>query len=262
MLHDPKAKGPATSDPGILLQTRKLTKRFRGFTALDRIDLSVHEGEIHALIGPNGAGKTTCFNLLTKFLRPTSGTICFDDHEITHEQPAQIARRGMIRSFQISAIFPGMLVLDNIRVALQRATSLPWRFWRSEELLTRLDARALALLDQVGLASLADQRAGDLAYGHKRALELATTLAMQPRLMLLDEPTQGIGREDIDRLTQLIRQARRTCTILMVEHNMDVVAAIADRITVLAAGRILAEGTYHQIARDPAVLEAYMGTPT
>ncbi|MCO5399483.1 ABC transporter ATP-binding protein [Ralstonia soli] len=244
----------------LILETRKLAKSFRGFTAVNDVDLRVRRGSIHALIGPNGAGKTTCFNLLTKFLVPTAGTILFNGIDITHERPAQIARRGVIRSFQISAVFPHLTVLENVRIGLQRQMGSAFRFWRSERSLDALNARALELLDQVGVADFADTVTVNLSYGRKRALEIATTLAMEPELMLLDEPTQGMGHEDVDRVTQLIKKVSAGRTILMVEHNMSVVSSIADRITVLQRGAILSEGPYAEVSTDPRVMEAYMGT--
>lgn len=244
----------------LILETRQLTKEFKGFTAVDNVDLQVRRGHIHALIGPNGAGKTTCFNLLTKFLTPTRGTIVFDGHDITGEKPAQIARRGVIRSFQISAVFPHLSVLENVRIGLQRFTGTSFHFWQGLTALRALDARVLALLELVDLRDMAGLRAADLPYGRKRALEIATTMAMEPQLMLLDEPTQGMGHEDVERVTALIKRVAEGRTVLMVEHNMKVVAKIADRITVLARGAVLAEGDYAAVARHPAVLEAYMGT--
>ena len=249
------------ADTETLLETRGLTKEFKGFAAVTDVNLKVRRGHIHALIGPNGAGKTTCFNLLTKFLVPTRGSILLNGVDITGEKPAQIARRGVIRSFQISAVFPHMSVLENVRIGLQRQLGTAFHFWRSERSLKQLDARALELLDQVGLASFANEMTVNLAYGHKRALEIATTLAMEPELMLLDEPTQGMGHEDVERVTSLIKQVAQGRTILMVEHNMGVVSSIADRITVLARGAVLAEGNYAEVSRDPRVLEAYIGTP-
>ncbi|MFT0534153.1 ABC transporter ATP-binding protein [Castellaniella hirudinis] len=243
-----------------ILETRNLTKTFLGFVAVDAVNLQVQRGHIHALIGPNGAGKTTCFNLLTKFITPTRGQIFFDGREITRDQPAGIARKGIIRSFQISAVFPQLSVLDNVRIALQRNTGLSFHFWRSENSLTHLNQRAIQLLDEVGLGGFADEITVNLPYGRKRALEIATTLAMEPSLMLLDEPTQGMGHEDVDRVTQLIKQVSVGRTILMVEHNMNVVSSIADRITVLARGAVLAEGDYAAVSHNPAVMEAYMGT--
>ena len=243
-----------------LLQTQELTKDFKGFTAVDRVNLSVQRGHIHALIGPNGAGKTTCFNLLTKFLAPTRGRIVFDGVDITAEKPAQIARRGVIRSFQISAVFPHLTVLENVRIGLQRFTGTSFHFWKGLGGLRGLDARVLELLDQVDLREMAHLKAGDLPYGRKRALEIATTMAMEPALMLLDEPTQGMGHEDVERVTALIKRVAQGRTVLMVEHNMKVVARIADRITVLARGAVLAEGDYASVSRHPAVLEAYMGS--
>ena len=244
----------------MILQTRKLTKEFKGFVAVDHVDLNVQRGSIHALIGPNGAGKTTCFNLLTKFLIPTSGQILFNGDDITRESSARIARRGIIRSFQISAVFPHLSVLENVRVALQRKLGNSFHFWRSERVLDSLNDAAMNLLASVDLASYANQMTVELSYGRKRALEIATTLAMDPELMLLDEPTQGMGLEDVDRIRQLIKKVAANRTVLMVEHNMSVVASIADTITVLARGATLAEGPYAEVSRNPTVIEAYMGS--
>jgi branched-chain amino acid transport system ATP-binding protein len=244
----------------IILETRALTKEFKGFTAVAKVDLAVRRGAIHALIGPNGAGKTTCFNLLTKFLKPTSGSIWFNGLDITGERPAQIARRGIIRSFQISAVFPHLTLLENVRLGLQRQLGIAYHFWKSERVLDALNARAIELLAQVGLADLADEETVNLPYGRKRALEIATTLAMEPELMLLDEPTQGMGHEDVHRVAELIKRVSAGRTILMVEHNMSVVADIADTITVLQRGAVLAEGPYSEVSKNPQVMEAYMGT--
>ncbi|MBL8289050.1 MAG: ABC transporter ATP-binding protein [Rubrivivax sp.] len=244
----------------VILETRGLVKQFFGFVAVDQVNLKVRRGQIHALIGPNGAGKTTCFNLLTKFLPPTSGQILFEGEDITREKPAQVARRGMIRSFQISATFAHLTVLENVRVALQRELGTSFHFWRSERTLDVLHERALELLDTVGLRSFAGTVTVELPYGRKRALEIATTLAMNPQLMLLDEPTQGMGHEDVDRVTQLIKKVAANRTVLMVEHNMNVVASIADTITVLARGSVIAEGPYAEVSKNPQVLEAYMGS--
>jgi len=243
-----------------ILETTELTKEFKGFVAVDKVNLRVRRGTIHALIGPNGAGKTTCFNLLTKFLTPTSGRIVFDGHDITHEKPAAIARRGVVRSFQISAVFAHLSVLENVRVALQRKLHTSFHFWKRESTLNVLDGEALALLRAVDLEAYASLPAVELSYGRKRALEIATTLAMGPTLMLLDEPTQGMGSEDVERVRELIRKVAADRTVLMVEHNMSVVASIADTITVLARGATLAEGPYAEVSRNPAVVEAYMGT--
>ena len=243
-----------------ILETRELTKEFKGFVAVSKVNLNVRRGTIHALIGPNGAGKTTCFNLLTKFLIPTSGQILFDGTDITQEQPAVIARRGVIRSFQISAVFPHLSVLENVRVALQRKLGTSFHFWKPERSLESLDGQAIALLREVDLEAYARIPAVELSYGRKRALEIATTLAMDPKLMLLDEPTQGMGLEDVDRIRQLIKKVAASRTVLMVEHNMSVVSSIADTITVLQRGATLAEGPYEQVSRNPAVIEAYMGS--
>ena len=244
----------------VILKTHQLSKEFKGFTAVNKVDLSVERGSIHALIGPNGAGKTTCFNLLTKFLEPTSGTMHFNGVDITREAPAQIARRGVIRSFQISAVFPQSTLMENVRIGLQRQLGTAYHFWRSEKSLDDLNDRAMDLLDQVGLRDLADEMTINLPYGRKRALEIATTLAMEPELMLLDEPTQGMGHEDVESVTQLIKKVAAGRTILMVEHNMKVVSTIADRITVLQRGAVLAEGNYEQVSTNAQVMEAYMGT--
>jgi branched-chain amino acid transport system ATP-binding protein len=244
----------------LILETRGLSKDFKGFTAVDSVNLQVQRGAIHALLGPNGAGKTTCFNLLTKFLEPTRGSIHLNGVDITAEKPAEIARRGVIRSFQISAVFPHLTVLENVRIGLQRFTGTSFHFWKGLTGLKQLDARVLALLELVDLRDMAQLKAGDLPYGRKRALEIATTMAMEPTLMLLDEPTQGMGHEDVDRVTDLIKRVAEGRTVLMVEHNMKVVAKIADRITVLARGAVLAEGSYAEVSKHPAVLEAYMGS--
>ena len=244
----------------IILETRGLVKEFKGFVAVNDVNLKVQRGTIHALIGPNGAGKTTCFNLLTKFLEPTRGQILFEGADITREKPAQVARRGMVRSFQISSTFPHMSVLENVRVALQPTLGTAYNFWQSSRTLEQLNGRCMELLDHVGLASFAHLQAIELPYGRKRALEIATTLAMEPELMLLDEPTQGMGHEDVDRVTQLIKKVSAGRTILMVEHNMKVVSTIADRITVLQRGAVLAEGPYAEVSNNPQVMEAYMGT--
>jgi branched-chain amino acid transport system ATP-binding protein len=246
----------------VILETKHLTKEFKGFIAVNDVNLQIERGHIHALIGPNGAGKTTCFNLLTKFLVPTSGKIFFNGRDITSAQPAQIARQGIIRSFQISAVFPHLSVLENVRIGLQRPLGNSFYFWQSEKTLSSLNDRAMALLAQVGLADFADTITVDLPYGRKRALEIATTLAMEPELMLLDEPTAGMGHEDVNRVTELIKKVSAGRTVLMVEHNMNVVAGICDRISVLQRGAVLAEGTYEEVSKNPQVMEAYMGTAT
>jgi branched-chain amino acid transport system ATP-binding protein len=246
----------------IILETRDLTREFKGFVAVNQVNLRVQRGHIHALIGPNGAGKTTCFNLLTKFLAPSSGQILFNGRDITMQQPAQIARLGIIRSFQISAVFPHLTVLENVRIGLQRNLGTSFHFWKSETTLDQLNDRAMQLLGEVGLSDFAKSVTVDLPYGRKRALEIATTLAMEPELMLLDEPTQGMGHEDVKRVTDLIKKVSKGRTILMVEHNMNVVSGISDRISVLQRGAILAEGDYQTVSQNPQVLEAYMGSAT
>jgi len=244
----------------IILETKELTKEFKGFVAVNQVDLKVQRGHIHALIGPNGAGKTTFFNLLTKFLPPSRGSITFNGVDITHEKPAQTARRGIVRSFQISAVFPHMSVLENVRAALQRNMGNSFHFWKPEASLFHLHERAHQLLAEVDLQDFADELTVNLPYGRKRALELATTMALEPELMLLDEPTQGMGHEDVHRVTELIKKVSAGRTILMVEHNMNVVSSIADRITVLQRGAIIADGPYAEVSANPLVIEAYMGT--
>jgi branched-chain amino acid transport system ATP-binding protein len=242
-----------------VLETEQLTKEFQGFVALRSVNLQVRRGTVHALIGPNGAGKTTCFNLLTKFLAPTHGTIHFEGREITHARPAEIARLGVARSFQISAVFAHLTALENVRVALQRRRGSSFDFWRSDRVLDGYNERALELLEAVGLAAFAAVPAGELSYGRKRALEIATTVALEPQLLLLDEPTAGLGHEDIDRIVALIRKVAAGRSVLMVEHNLSVVADLSHQITVLARGEILAEGDYATVSKNPAVIEAYMG---
>jgi branched-chain amino acid transport system ATP-binding protein len=243
----------------IILETRDLTKEFAGFSAVNGVALQVERGTIHALIGPNGAGKTTCFNLLTKFLPPTRGSILFKGRDITRMAPADVARLGLVRSFQISAVFPHMSVLENVRIALQRKRGGSFDFWRSASALDAFNARAMALLTDVGLASFADWAAVDLPYGRKRALEIATTLALDPELMLLDEPTAGMDQEDITRISALIKTVSADRTVLMVEHNLSVVEDLCDKITVLTRGRVLAEGDYATVSANPEVREAYLG---
>lgn len=249
-----------TASDDIILAAVNLTKSFGFFTAVDGVNLNVRRGSIHALIGPNGAGKTTCFNLLSKFHSPTNGTITYNGRDITGLKPPEVARQGMVRSFQISSTFPSLSALANVRVALQQRRRTNLDFWRSNLRLRAFDDEAMGLLEKVGLASLAGRRAGELPYGRKRALEIATTLALEPEMMLLDEPMAGLGQEDIERIEALIREIARGRTILMVEHNLPVVASLSDRITVLARGKVLAEGDYDAISNDQRVIEAYIGS--
>ncbi|MBV9259898.1 MAG: ABC transporter ATP-binding protein [Pseudolabrys sp.] len=237
-----------------------MTKEFAGFVAVNGVNLRVERGTIHALIGPNGAGKTTCFNLLTKFLSPSRGRILYKGKDISHMAPADVSQLGIVRSFQISAVFPHLTVLENVRIALQKKRGGSFDFWRSARLLDGLNDRAMELITDVGLASFADWTAVELPYGRKRALEIATTLALDPEMMLLDEPTAGMGHEDIERVAALIKRVSANRTILMVEHNLSVVADLCDRITVLTRGRVLAEGDYETVSNNPDVREAYMGT--
>jgi branched-chain amino acid transport system ATP-binding protein len=244
-----------------ILETVNLTREFGGFVAVDDVALTVRTGTIHALIGPNGAGKTTCFNLLTAFLPPTRGTIRFKGRDITGMKPAQVARLGLVRSFQISAVFPHLTALENVRLALQRARGASFDFWRNEKALRVYDDRARELLNDVGLDGLAHTVVTQLPYGQKRALEIATTLALDPEVMLLDEPTAGMGHSDVARIVELIRRVRAGRTILMVEHNLSVVEGLCDIITVLTRGRVLAEGDYATVSENPDVIAAYLGTP-
>ncbi|RUV76932.1 MAG: ABC transporter ATP-binding protein [Mesorhizobium sp.] len=244
---------------GAILEAAGLTKEFGGFVAVSNVNLTVERGSIHALIGPNGAGKTTLFNLLTKFLQPTRGAIRYQGRDITRMQPADIARLGLVRSFQISAVFPHMTALENVRIALQRRRGDSFDFWRSEKVLSKLNREGAALLADVGLTEFSDIRASDLSYGRKRALEIATTLALNPEMLLLDEPMAGMAQEDIERISALIRRISKNRTILMVEHNLSVVASLSNRITVLARGKVLAEGDYAAVSKDPRVIEAYIG---
>jgi branched-chain amino acid transport system ATP-binding protein len=247
-------------DQSAVIETEGLIKDFKGFRAVDDVNLKVKRGSIHALIGPNGAGKTTCFNLITKFLEPTSGRIRLNGQDITRTPPASVARLGLVRSFQISATFPHLTVLENVRIALQRQLGTSFHFWRSEQSLDQLNERAREILQDVGLDEAEGLTAVELPYGRKRVLEIATTLALEPEVMLLDEPMAGMGREDIGRISALIRKAAKSRTVLMVEHNLSVVADLSDTITVLARGRVIAEGRYADVSKNPLVIEAYMGT--
>ncbi len=243
-----------------VLETRGLTKEFAGFVAVREVDLRVRRGAIHALIGPNGAGKTTCFNLLTKFLEPSRGSIIYNGRDITATKPADVARLGLVRSFQISAVFPHLTARENVRIALQRQRGDNFDFWRSKTVLDALNERALALLDDVGLSEFAETAAVEMPYGRKRALEIATTLALEPEVMLLDEPMAGMGHEDIAKVVDLIRRVSKNRTVLMVEHNLSVVADLSDTITVLTRGHVLAEGDYATVSKNPDVRQAYMGS--
>ncbi|WP_433171237.1 ABC transporter ATP-binding protein [Actinoallomurus sp. CA-150999] len=243
----------------LILTARNLVKEFRGFRAVDGVDLDVADGDVHALVGPNGAGKTTLFHLLTGFHKPSDGRIRLGDRDLTGLGPEQVARAGIARSFQITSLFAQLTPREHVELALQSATGLGWRFWRSDRALARFSGRAMELLDEVGLAGHADVPAGALAYGRKRALELALALALEPRVLLLDEPTAGMGVEDVDRTVELIGRIRQGRTVVMVEHNMNVVGALADRVTVLQSGTVLVEGAYAEVRNDPRVISAYLG---
>ena len=242
-----------------ILRTEGLCKIFAGFSAVTDVSLNVRRGAIHALIGPNGAGKTTCFNMLTKFIEPSKGRIVYDGRDITSMKPADVARLGLVRSFQISAVFPHLTAMENVRVALQRKRGDSFDFWRSKKVLNSLNGRAMELLADVGLQEWAASPAAEISYGRKRALEIATTLALDPKLLLLDEPMAGMGHEDIDRVAALIKRISSNRTILMVEHNLKVVANLSDAITVLTRGRVLAEGDYASVSNNPEVRQAYLG---
>ena len=244
----------------IILETRGLTKEFKGFVAVNNVSLKVRRGSIHALIGPNGAGKTTCFNLLTHFLPPTRGQIFYKGREITGAKPSAIARMGLARSFQISAVFPHLTVLENVRIALQRKRGHSFDFWRSERALDELKDSARRLIDAVGLAEFEDTVAVELPYGRKRALEIATTLALDPEMMLLDEPTAGMTHGDVERTAALIKRVAADRSVLMVEHNLSVVADLSDRISVLSRGEIIAEGDYASVSKHAGVIQAYLGS--
>ncbi len=250
----------SNGSPDVALRMESLTKSFRGFTAVRNLTLDISRGSIHALIGPNGAGKTTVFNLATKFLQPTSGRIYFKGRDITDMPPEKVAQLGMVRSFQISAVFGQLTVLENVRMALQRNRTDNYFFWRSERALDEMNGRAMAFLAEVGLESFADRKAIELSYGRRRALEIVTTLALDPELLLLDEPMSGLGQEDVGRISDLIKRAAASRTVLMVEHNLSVVADLSHRITVLARGEILADGSYAELVKNPAVVEAYLGS--
>ena len=236
-----------------------VTKKFGQTEIIRGVSIDVAAGERHALIGPNGAGKTTCFNLLTKFLQPSAGRIFYRGQDITAMAPADVARLGLVRSFQISAVFPHLTALENVRVALQRQHGSSFDFWRSKSVLDRFNGRAHELLNDVGLSEFANTPAVEMPYGRKRALEIATTLALDPEMMLLDEPMAGMGHEDIDKIAALIKRISAKYTILMVEHNLSVVANLSDIITVLTRGQVLAEGNYSELSKDERVKEAYLG---
>ena len=250
----------AEADTPVMLSARGLRKEFGGFVAVNNVDLDVHHAQVHALIGPNGAGKTTVFNLLTKFLQPTSGTIRLLDQDITRTDPAKVARMGLVRSFQISAVFPHLSVLDNVRVALQRPGGLATQFWLPIRSLNRLNERAMQLIESVGLADKRSELAADLSYGRKRVLEIATTLALEPKVLLLDEPMAGMGHEDVHVVAEIIREVATQRAVLMVEHNLKVVADLCHQVTVLQRGEILTSGDYRTVSQDERVRVAYMGT--
>lgn len=259
----PSTTNPLSEQPtataGSILRTVELTKDFRGFTAVNAVNLDVAEGTIHALVGPNGAGKTTLFNLLTGFLTPTSGQILLNGEDIAGRQPEQIAHLGVARSFQITSLFEEMTLLEHLELALASPTGLGYKFWTSRKSLGRFRDRGMELLAEVGLADRSGVTAGSLAYGQKRALEIALALANDPTLLLLDEPTAGMGLEDVDRTIALVKKASVGRTVVFVDHNMHVVGSLADHVTVLQSGEVLAEGTYDEVRVDQRVITAYLG---
>jgi len=255
--------GVTGSEDGVpaMLCTHGLRKEFRGFVAVDDVDLRVAAGSVHALVGPNGAGKTTLFNVLSGVVAPSAGRVELAGRDVTGLPPERIARLGVARSFQITSLFPALTAREHVELALAAGTGLGWRFWRSDRRLHRYRDRALDLLGEVGLAEVAEHRADVLAYGRKRALELAVALALGPRVLLLDEPTAGMGAEDVDRTVALVRRAGEGRTVVLVEHNMRVVGDLADTVTVLQQGRVIAEGGYAEVRADPRVVTAYLGEP-
>ena len=263
MMHDSTLQVPpsslANAPVTTALQTEGLTKDFSDFRAVSEVSLIIPEGEIHAIIGPNGAGKTTLFNLLTGFIRPTHGRVRLFGSDITGVQPDVLAQLGLVRSFQISSVFGSLTLLENIVVALQAKTHHPKRFYESSLALRRFEPQALEVLERVGLADLAARTAASLSYGQKRGLEIGLSIALEPRVLLLDEPTSGMGAEDISRLIALVRRIAVGRTVVMVEHNMGAVADLSDRITVLQRGAVLASGRYDDVRADPRVIEAYLG---
>lgn len=242
-----------------ILEAVGLSKSFGEFKAVADVSLQVLPGTVHALIGPNGAGKTTLFNLLTKVHEPSAGKIIFRGSDITALASHEIARLGMVRSFQISSIFPELTAGENLCVALQWPLGLGRNFWTSDQVLDRFKDRSNELLKEVGLEGLYARPAGLLPYGERRALEIATTLALNPPMLLLDEPMAGLSRDGIELISELIRRIAVDRTILMVEHNLAVVERLCDTISVLQRGEVLVEGDYETVANDPRVIEAYIG---
>ena len=242
-----------------ILSTRDVAKVYAGFSALDGVTLDVAEGTVHAIIGPNGAGKTTFFNVLSGFAPATRGSVRFAGVEIGALDPSAIARMGMVRSFQINSVFPHLSVLDNVKIALQARTSLSRRLLASPRTTAVLDDPARTALASVGLDGERANLAVNLPYGQKRSLELAIALSQDPRVLLLDEPTAGMGVEDIDRTVELVRRIAPGRTIVLVEHNLRVVADLCDRVTVMQRGKVLVEGTYDEVRADERVVTAYLG---
>jgi branched-chain amino acid transport system ATP-binding protein len=245
--------------PEPLLAARGLVKRYGGLVATNDVSLDITTGEVHALIGPNGAGKTTLVAQLAGEVIPDAGTVHFAGIDITREPPFRRAGHGLARSFQITTICPEFSVLDNVALAVQVDAGHSFRFWRSARRDRSLREPARHWLEAVGLSDRADVHAATLSHGEKRTLELAMALATRPRMLLLDEPMAGAGPEDSIRMVQLLAGLKGQQTILLVEHDMDAVFALADTITVLVRGRVIASGPPDVIRQDPAVLEAYLG---
>jgi len=242
-----------------MLHTEGLTKRFGGIVAVDDVDFTLEAGELTSLIGPNGAGKTTFFNLLTGALAPTSGTITFRGEDITDHSPQETALLGLHRSFQITNVFPNSTVHENVRIAAQAHSSASWRFWRNANAFAEQAEEAHRILERVGLDERADEPAAALSHGEKRKLEVAIAMAGDPEVLLLDEPNAGVSSESVDEVIDLIEDVAEDHAVLLVEHNMDVVMTVSDRIVVLNQGAVIADDDPEAVRGDPAVQEAYLG---
>jgi branched-chain amino acid transport system ATP-binding protein len=242
-----------------LLQVEDLTKRFGGVVASDRISLALDRGELHAIIGPNGAGKTTLIGQLTGEIAPDAGSVRFDGHDITALPVYRRSAIGLARSFQITSLFHDFTALDNVALAVQAHAGHSFRFWRNACGDAALREPARAVLTDAGLGTRADVLAADLSHGERRQLEIAMALATRPRMLLLDEPMAGMGPEESTRLIEILRKLKGGVTILLIEHDMDAVFALADRISVLVYGRIIASGDPAAIRADPIVRKAYLG---
>ncbi|THE63027.1 ABC transporter ATP-binding protein [Salinadaptatus halalkaliphilus] len=243
----------------MLLETTDLTKRFDGLVAVDQVDLSVEKGEIQSIIGPNGAGKTTTFNLLTGMLSPSDGEIRFNGEDITDESSEKRVKRGISRSFQITNIFPELTVRKNIRIAVQEEYGYGWNFWTKTEDIPELEERTLEIIDYVGITADPDAEASTLSHGEKRLLELAIVVARDPELIMLDEPAAGMSEEETKEVVDLIHSLNEEYTILLIEHDIDLIMELSDTITVLANGAVIAQGTPEEVGSSDRVQEAYLG---